>query len=66
MRRENAVLGIQLVAETLTGRMTLGFSCTMISTGRPCLNQHDALRRASNLAPFATYYVYYSAGAETV
>jgi hypothetical protein len=38
----------------------------MNSDGRHCLNLRDALRRAGSLAPFATYYVYYSAGAETV
>ena len=38
----------------------------MNSDGRHCLNLRDALRRAGSLAPFATYYVYYSAGVETV
>jgi hypothetical protein len=38
----------------------------MSSTGRHCLNLRDAVRRAGSLAPFATYYVTYSAGAETV
>jgi len=38
----------------------------MNTNGHFCSNDRDALRRASSLAPFATYYVTYSAGAETV
>jgi hypothetical protein len=38
----------------------------MNTNGHLCLNLGDASRRAGSLAPFATYYVYYSAGAETV
>ena len=38
----------------------------MNSNGRHCLNLCDAQRRAGSIAPFATYYVYYPAGAETV
>jgi hypothetical protein len=38
----------------------------MNSNGRHCLNLRDAPRRAASFASFATYYVYYSAGAETV
>jgi hypothetical protein len=38
----------------------------MNTNGHLCSNLGDALRRWSSLAPFATYYVYYSAGAETV
>jgi hypothetical protein len=38
----------------------------MNSNGRHCLNLRDALRRAGSIAPSATYYVSYPAGAETV
>ena len=38
----------------------------MNANGHICSNLRDALRRAGSIAPFATYYVYYSAGAETV
>ena len=38
----------------------------MNSIGRHCLNLRDASRRTGIIAPFATYYVYYPAEAETV
>ena len=38
----------------------------MNPNGHLCSNLGDALRRSGSLAPFATYYVYYSAGAEAV
>ena len=38
----------------------------MNSNGHHCLDFRDTLRRAVSIAPFATYYVYYPAGAETV
>lgn len=38
----------------------------MNTNGHLCSNLRDAPRRAGSIAPFATYYVYYSAGAETV
>ena len=38
----------------------------MNSNGPHCPNLCDASRRVGIIAPFATYYVYYPAGAETV
>jgi len=38
----------------------------MNSNGRHCLHFRDAIHRARSASPFATYYVYYSARAETV
>jgi len=38
----------------------------MTTNGHISSNLRDALRRAGGLASFDYYYVYYSAGAETV
>jgi hypothetical protein len=38
----------------------------MNTNGHICSTLRDASRRVGSIASFATYYVYYSAGAETV
>ena len=38
----------------------------MKPNGHICSDLRDASRRAGSIASFATYYVYYLAGAETV